>query len=93
MADTALSTAFNGAAPQDERSQAMTEAQAAAMPSRVDDMLPLVKYVAEQYQEQEFSKSLQRARIIPFPSRAVEEKQPGMQSLRIDDTYGNSMGE
>lgn len=93
MAETALSTAHNAAAPSDERAQAMTEAQAAAMPSSVPDMLPLVKYVREQYQEQEFQKALSKPNVIPFPSKAVKEKQPGMQSVWLNDAYGNSMGE
>lgn len=93
MADTALKTAHDFAAPQDERVDALREAQSSVMPSRVDDMLPLVQYVAEQYQEQEFQKSLQRSKVIPFPSRAVSDRLPGMQSVSINDTYGNAMGE
>jgi hypothetical protein len=89
----ALNTAHNAAAPQNERVDALREAQSVAMPSSVPDMLPLVQFVAEQYQEQEFYKSLQRPNVIPFPSRAVAEKKPGMQSLVINDTYGNAMGE
>lgn len=93
MADTALNTAFDSAAPADERQAAMAEAQAAVAPSNVPDMLPLVKYVAEQYHEQEFAKSLAKPNVIPFPSRAVDQKKPGMQSVWINDTFGNSMGE
>jgi hypothetical protein len=93
MTETALTTAFNPAAPADERQDAMAKSQQAVKPSSVDDMLPLVKYVAEQYQEQEFYKSLAKPNVIPFPSRAVSERKPGMQSVWINDTYGNAMGE
>lgn len=93
MAETALSTAHNPDAPRDEQSQAMREAQAAAMPSSVADMMPLVEFMRDQYQEQEFAKSLARPNVIPFPSRAVSEKMPGMQSVYVNDTYGNAMGE
>lgn len=93
MAETALSTAFNGAAPQDERAQAMTEAQASAMPSSVADMLPVVQFMQQQYQEQEFQKSLAKPNVIPFPSKAVKEGKPGMQSVWLNDTYGNALGE
>lgn len=93
MAETALSTAFNSAAPQDERAQAMTEAQAAAMPSNVVDMLPVVQFMHEQQQESEFAKSLAKPKLIPFPSKAVKEGKPGMQSVWLNDSYGNSMGE
>ena len=93
MAETALSTAFNSAAPSDERAGAMREAQASAIPSSVSDMVPLVKYVQEQYAEQEFNKSLVKQNVIPFPSRAAKAHKPGMQSVWLNDTYGNSMGE
>lgn len=93
MAETALSTAYNSAAPEDERQHAMREAQAAAIPSSVKDMLPLVEFMREQYQDQEFAKALAKPNVIPFPSRAVAEKKPGMQSVWVNDTYGNAMGE
>lgn len=93
MADTALSTAFDAAAPANERNQAMTEAQAAATPTSVPDMAPLVQYMQEQFREQEFQKSLAKPNMIPFPSKAVKEGKPGMQSVWLNDSYGNSMGE
>lgn len=93
MPETALSTAFNVAAPPDEQGAALREAQASVMPSSVPDMLPLVQYVQEQYRDQEFEKSLVKQNVIPFPSRAVQSKQPGMQSVWVNDTYGNAMGE
>ena len=93
MTETALSTAYNMAAPADERSQAMSEAQAAAMPSSVADMLPLVQYVQQQHEESEFQKSLMKPNVVPFPSKAIKQGKPGMQSLWLNDSYGNSMGE
>lgn len=89
----ALKTAFDPSAPQSERLDAMTEAQAAAKPSSVPDLTELVKFVAAQHEENEFRKSLVKPNVIPFPSRAVTEKLPGMQSVWINDTYGNAMGE
>jgi hypothetical protein len=93
MPDNALSIAYNGQAPADERSHAMSEAQQAALPSSVADMMPVVDYVRQQYEEQEFSKALARPNVIPFPSRSIAEKKPGMQSVFVNDTYGNAMGE
>lgn len=93
MAETALTTAFNGAAPKDERAQAMSEAQAAAMPSSVPDMMPVVQFMQQQYEEQEMHKALSKPNVVPFPSRAIKEKKDGMQSVWLNDTYGNSMGE
>jgi len=93
MADQALSTAHNPAAPADERRSALSEAQKSVMPSSVTDMLPLVEFIQRQQEEQEFSKSLAKPNIIPFPSHAIATKQPGMQSVWLNDTYGNAMGE
>lgn len=93
MAETALTTAFNGSAPQDERAQAMAEAQAAAMPSSVPDMMPVVQFMQQQYEEQEMQKALSKPNVVPFPSKAIKEGKPGMQSVWLNDSYGNSMGE
>lgn len=93
MSETALSTAFDGAAPPDERAQAMREAQSQAVPSSVADMLPLVQYVQEQYADQELHKALSMQNMIRFPSRSAKEGKPGMQSVWLNDSYGNSMGE
>lgn len=97
MPESALSVAHNPAAPADERADALAQAQRAALPSSVTDMLPVVQFMQEQYLEQQerdaFAKSLSRANVIPFPSRAVKEGKPGMQSVWVNDTYGNAMGE
>ena len=89
----ALETAYNQAAPSDEREHALRDAQSSALPSSVVDMLPVVEFIQRQHEEQEFSKSLSRAQVIPFPSRAVSDGKPGMQSVWVNDTYGNAMGE
>lgn len=93
MPDNAIEVAHNPAAPADERSHAMREAQADAMPSSVPDMMPMVKFMQEQYQEQEFQKSLSFQSAIQNPSRAAAGGKPGMQSVWLNDTYGNAMGE
>lgn len=97
MPETALAVAHNPAAPADERQDAIAEATRAAMPSSVKDMMPLVQYVGQQYQlqrdDEAFAKSLKRSNVVPFPSFAAKEKKPGMQSVVIDDTMGNTMGE
>lgn len=93
MTDIALQTAHNPAAPQDERADALREAQKDAMPSSVTDMLPLVKFISEQQQEQEFNKALRRPNIIPFPSKAVQDKKPGMQSVWLDDRQVQMLGD
>lgn len=93
MPDNAIEVAHNPAAPADEQSHAMREAQASAMPTSVPDMMPVVQYMQEQYQEQEFQKSLEFQNMVQFPSAAAKASKPGMQSVWLNDTYGNSMGE
>jgi hypothetical protein len=93
MTDIALEVAHNPAAPSDEQQDAMRQAQQAAMPTSVDNMLPMVQYVQEQYAEQEMQKALARSKVIPFPSRAARERDPGMQSVWLDDQRLNIMGE
>uniref|UniRef100_A0AAU6W1T1 Portal protein n=1 Tax=Pseudomonas phage Touem01 TaxID=3138548 RepID=A0AAU6W1T1_9VIRU len=93
MTDIALEVAHNPNAPRDEQQDAMRIATQEAMPSSVPDMLPLVQFVAEQYQEQEFNKALAKQNVIPFPSRAAETGQIGMQSVWLDDQRTNIQGE
>ena len=93
MTDIALQTAHNPDAPQDERQDALREAQADAMPSSVKDMLPLVEFIARQQEEQDFYKSLRKPNVIPFPSKAVQDKKPGMQSVWLDDRQIQMLGD
>lgn len=93
MTDIALETAHNPNAPQDERQDAMRIAQKDAMPSSVADMLPLVKFMAEQQQEQEFAKALSKPNVIPFPSLAAQNKQDGMQSVYLDERRIQMLGD
>lgn len=93
MTDIALQTAHNPEAPQDERQDALREAQQDTMPSTVKDMLPLVEFIARQQEEQEFYKSLRKPNVIPFPSNAVQDKKPGMQSVWLDDRQIQMMGD
>lgn len=93
MTDKALQTAHNPAAPEDERQDALREAQHDAMPSSVKDMLPVVEYIARQQEEQEFYKALRKPNVIPFPSKAVQDKKPGMQSVWLDDRQVQMLGD
>lgn len=93
MPDIALQTAHNSAAPSDEQQDAMRIAQQEAMPSSVTDMLPLVEYFARQQEEEAFYKSLQKPNVIPFPSLAVQNKKPGMQSVWLDDRQIQVLGD
>lgn len=93
MTDKALEVAHNPQAPQDERQDAMREAQQAAMPSSVADMMPLVEFMAKQQEEQEFYKALRKPNVIPFPSMAVQNRKPGMQSVWVDDRQIQMLGD
>ena len=93
MTDIALQTAHNPDAPQDERQDALREAQQNVMPSSVKDMMPLVEYIARQQEEQAFYKALRQPNIIPFPSLAVQNKKPGMQSVWLDDRQVQALGD
>lgn len=96
MTDTAAKIAYNDAAPADERRDAQTELHKAAMdPSAVtvERMLPLVEFVRDQYEDQQLRKALSKPNVIPFPSRAVQKHEPGMQSVWLDDRQFSLMGD
>ena len=71
----------------------MRVAQKDAMPSSVADMMPLVNFMAEQYREQEFTKSLSKPNVIPFPSMAAKKGDAGMQSVFLDERRVETLGE
>lgn len=94
MSDNALETAFNPAAPDGERQDALSQAQQAAMPSSVADMAPLMKHISEAYAEQQFYKTLAKPNVVPFPSKQVQEGQKhGMQSVWLDERQIQMQGE
>ena len=92
MPDIALETAHNPAAPLDEQQDAMRQAQASAMPQTVADMLPMVKFMAEQFEEQAMEKALRKHSLIPYPAVARQGKQ-GMQSVYLDERRIELLGD
>lgn len=92
MPDTALEVAYNPAAPEDERQDAMRQAQAAALPSHVQDMMPMVKFMAEQYEEQAMAKALRKQNVIPFPT-SPRAGNTGMQSVYLDERRIEMLGD
>lgn len=93
MTDKALEVAHNPNAPADERDDALRVAQKNAMPSTVQDMLPLVEFIQSQQREQEFAKALTKQNIIPFPSKNARTGTDGMQSVYLDDFGVNIQGD
>lgn len=96
--DNARSVLNDPRAPADERFDATAELSKSVAPTQSDlipanQLMPLIEYMREQYEEQEFAKALSRPNVIPFPSRAVREKQPGMQSVQLDDQQVGMMGD
>lgn len=94
MSDNAIHTAHNDAAPENERLDAMAQAQKAAMPSSVPDLAPLIQHIASSYADQEMAKALQKPNVVPFPSKQVQEgKKEGIQSVWLDDRQVEILGD
>lgn len=100
MADNILQTAHNPDAPDNERLDALAQAQKQFMPSSVPDLSELVSHIARAQQDAEFyqslslQKSLQSRTAVPYPSKAVQEGQTrGMQSVYIDDRQLEIVGD
>lgn len=88
--DSASDIAFNPAAPEPERFDAQAELQKANMPSSADlipksELLPLIQYIQQAAEEEDFAKSLTKPNVVPFPSTAIQNKRPGMQSVYLND--------
>jgi hypothetical protein len=93
MTDNAIQTAHNPSAPKDEQQDAMREAQKNAIPSSVEDMMPLIKFMSQQYEDQEFAKALTKPNVIPYPSMAAAKGESGMQSVYLDERRVEMLGE
>lgn len=98
MSDKAIEVAFNESAPKDERSDANAQIQQSAVKSSMGEinaerMMPLIEFVNEQYENQRLNKALAKPNVVPFPSHAVRNKQPGMQSVWLDDRQFSLTGD
>jgi hypothetical protein len=97
--ESAGTIAFNDSAPADERQAAQTELQKAHMPRLASDLipksdlLPVIDIITGRMEEEALGKSLAKQNVIPFPSRAAKQKQPGMQSVYLDDMQLTVMGD
>lgn len=70
----------------------MRQAQAAALPSSVTDMLPMVRFMQEQYEEQAMAKALSKNNLIPFPTKP-RTGGTGMQSVFLDERQIQVLGD
>ncbi len=91
--DQARHTAFNPAAPQDERADALAELQkshidhSAVVPGH--SLHPLIEYLVNDFRDQELAKASNP--LVPFPSLNAGKK--GIQSVVMDDWQFSITGE
>lgn len=95
MSDKPIEVAHHLGAPEDERRQALSEAQKTAMPSSVKDMGPLIQFMQEQYQDQSFAKSMMKQSAIPLMSQSLASRNGdnGMQSVYLDERRIQNLGQ
>lgn len=99
MTDAARKILSDPRAPEGERNDALAELQKSSMPRALSDLIPaaniqpIIDFINRDLDDQAMAKSLQRANVIPFPSNAVKDKKPGMQSVWLDDMQINVNGD
>lgn len=77
----------------------MAELQKSTMPTALSDLIPasnlqpIIDYINQDMEQQAMAKALQKGKVIPFPSNAIKDRRPGMQSVWIDDLQINVQGE
>ena len=97
--DNAAKVAHSASAPADERAAAMAEVQQEAIRNRLsdfiprDELAPVIDYIQNGLEEERFEKALRKPTVIPFPSSAIKNKKPGMQSVYLDEMQINIMGD
>lgn len=96
--DSAAAVAFNEKAPADERADANAQLQKAHT-AGLNDLLPkseiqpVIDWIKQDLEDQAMAKALTRSNVIPFPSKAVIDRAPGMQSVWLDDMQIHVMGD
>ncbi len=99
--DTARQVAFNPAAPLDERRDALTELQRTHMPG-ASDLLDqgiireLVADIQSRYDDLEAENALAKSMNttpVPFPSRNLADRKPGMHSVTVDELQVSVAGD
>lgn len=93
--DTAFNVATDARAPEGERFDANAELQKAATQDVIpaEKLQPLIDFMREGYEQQEFNKALAANKVIPFPSKAARDKRDGMQSVHLDDSQVGVLGD
>jgi hypothetical protein len=97
MSDKATTVAFDPAAPEGERVDAMTILQREHMPT-ASDLLPpehvrrIIEEAVFQFDDDAMAKAIPN-NVVPFPSLTVREKKRGMQSVILDSNQINIQGD
>jgi hypothetical protein len=88
--DKATAVAFDHAAPQAERTDALGQLQKAHAPTSLsglilprEDLREVISHISNEWADSQMNKAL-NANIVPFPSKYSREKRPGMQSVNLD---------
>lgn len=97
MSDQAANVAFDGNAPQEERTEALGQLQKSAAPAMSDlipasEVQPVIDYINAQAEEERFAKAI-NPNVVPFPSNISRNRQRGMQSVELDEWQVNTNGE
>ncbi len=96
MTDSAAKVAFDSAAPEAERTSALTELQKSHMPT-ASDLMPnetvrAIMTVAEAQFEEDLLKNI-HDNVVPFPSKNNRLNKPGMKSVIVDQWTINVNGD
>lgn len=96
--DTARRVAFDSRAPADERFDAQSELQKSTMSGLAgnflpaEELAPVIDYIKNGMADDDLAKSLSKPQLIPYPSRAAKNNQPGMQSVHLDNLQVSATG-
>lgn len=95
MSDRASSTAFDPAAPADERQAASTELHKSVVTGINDlvpakEIMPVIEFIRDGLTEDNMLKA---GNIVPFPSKRAKDNQRGPQSVTFDDWQVSVQGE
>ncbi|MDP3327180.1 phage portal protein [Parvibaculum sp.] len=91
--ETAAAIALNPAASAEERYDAQAEVTRGALADALlpsAEVQPVIDYINEQIEEQEFQKALSKGNIVPFPPKGRGDR--GMQSVTLDEYQISAQG-
>lgn len=101
MAENPAATAFDPAAPADERTAALSELQQSHMPTGSElidqsTIAALVEEVQGRYDDVAFEQMMAKSMndtVVPFPSRRLADHERGMHSVTVDELQVSIAGD